>query len=88
MLFMQPDLVSLEMAGEGRTIPFRVRALREGWAWAPRDWRRATVDTGAGDPRGATREKGERYFRAVTERIACYLQELADTPTQRLYEGE
>jgi creatinine amidohydrolase len=88
MLYLHPELVFLEDAGDGATRPFRVRALREGWAWAPRDWRRATVDTGVGDPRGATAEKGERYFRAVTERIAGFLVELAATPSSRLYEGE
>ena len=69
-------------------IPFRLQALREGWAWAPRDWRRATVDTGAGDPRRATRDKGERFFRAVTEKIAGYLRELAGAVPEQLYEGE
>ncbi len=88
MMFLRPDLVQLDQAGDGSTRPFRVRALREGWAWAPREWRRATVDTGVGDPRGATREKGERYFRAVTERISGFLVDLANTPVSRFYEGE
>ena len=83
MMFLQPGLVALEQAGDGRTNPFRVRALREGWAWAPREWLRATVDTGAGDPRAASAEKGERYFKAVTEQIAGFLIELAGT--QDLY---
>ena len=88
MMFLRPELVFLENAGDGRTHGFTVGALREGWAWAPREWRRATVDTGVGDPRAATREKGERYFRAVTEKIAGFLKELADTPLARLYEAE
>jgi creatinine amidohydrolase len=88
MMFLQPGLVLLENAGDGRTHGFTVGALREGWAWAPREWRRATVDTGVGDPRSATREKGERYFRAVTEKIAGFLKELADTPPAQLYEVE
>jgi creatinine amidohydrolase len=88
MMYLQPELVHLENAGDGSSRPFRVRAFREGWAWAPRDWRRATVDTGVGDPRGATAENGERYFKAITERIASFLEELAATPLARLYEGE
>jgi creatinine amidohydrolase len=88
MLHLQPDLVELENAGDGRTNAFRVQALREGWAWAPREWRRATADTGSGDPRPATAIKGERYFQAVTERIGSFLIELAGTPVHRLYEGE
>jgi creatinine amidohydrolase len=88
MMYLHPELVALENAGDGSIREFRLQALREGWAWAPREWRRATADTGAGDPRRATREKGERYFKAVTERIAGYLIELAGTPVHRLYEGE
>ena len=88
MMHLRPELVFLDDAGDGRANPFKVRALREGWAWAPRDWRRATVDTGSGDPRAATAEKGERYFRAVTEHIASFLVELAAADVTRLYEGE
>ena len=88
MMHLHPELVSLEDAGDGATRPFRIRAFREGWAWAPRDWRRATVDTGVGDPRSATAEKGARYFAAVTERIAGFLVELARTDAARIYEGE
>lgn len=87
MMYLHPNLVRLEDAGDGRSNAFNVRALREGWAWAPRDWRRATVDTGVGDPRGATAEKGERYFRAVTEQIAGFLIELAAVDVKKLYES-
>jgi creatinine amidohydrolase len=75
MMYLQPDLVHLRHAGDGRTNAFTVRALREGWAWTPREWRRATVDTGSGDPRSASAEKGARYFRAVTEHIGQFHQE-------------
>jgi creatinine amidohydrolase len=88
MMYLHPGLVSFGDAGDGATRPFRVRALREGWAWAPREWRRATVDTGVGNPRGASAEKGERYFVAVTERIASFLVELSAIPVTQLYEGE
>ena len=51
--------------------------MREGWAWAPRDWPQVTEDTGVGNPAPATPEKGDAYFRAVTGRVAEYLVELA-----------
>lgn len=88
MLHLHPELVFLEQAGDGRTNAFRITALREGWAWAPRDWRRATVDTGSGDPQRGSAEKGARFFAAVTKKIAGFLVELAAAPAQRLYEGE
>ncbi|MEX2609748.1 MAG: creatininase family protein, partial [Gemmatimonadota bacterium] len=72
----------------GRTRPFTVAGLREGWAWTPRDWARATEDTGSGNPRAASAAKGARYFQAVTKRLADFLVELAATDPARLYEGE
>lgn len=86
MLHVAPELVApLEEAGSGRPRGFTVAALREGWAWTPRDWARATEDTGCGDPAPATAEKGLRYFRSVTRRIASFLVELARTDPERLY---
>ena len=84
---LTPELVlPLEEAGAGAETHFRVQALREGWAWAPRQWTSISADTGVGDPRAATRAKGARYFQAVTERIAGFLVELAVTERERLYE--
>lgn len=87
MLHLHPHLVRpLEEAGEGRARHFRVAAFREGWAWAPRRWTAITRDTGVGDPRGATAEKGERYFQTVTGRIADFLVELARVDPEEAYE--
>jgi creatinine amidohydrolase len=89
MAHVAPDLTgSPAEAGRGRTRPFKVAALREGWAWTPRDWPRATSDTGSGDPAAATAEKGRRYFGAVTGKLAAFLVELSATDPGRLYEGE
>ena len=88
MMHLKPELVFLDQAGDGRTVPFRVQALREGWAWAPREWRRATADTGSGDPSRASAAKGADFFTAVTQKIAGFLVELASITGNRIYEGE
>lgn len=89
MLHLFPDLVRpLEEAGPGHEKRFAVEALRDGWAWAPRQWTRISDDTGVGDPSRATAAKGAVFFRAVTERIAGFLVELARTPPDRMYAGE
>jgi creatinine amidohydrolase len=89
MMHLHQDLVRpLSEAGRGESVGMNVTAFREGWAWTPREWLRATRDTGVGDPSKASAEKGERYFKAVTEKIAAFLIELAQTPNDRLYEGE
>ena len=73
-------------AGAGKARKFRIAGLREGWAWAPRKWTEVTDDTGVGNPAKATREKGEKFLDAVTERIAGYLVELAAADRANLYE--
>ncbi|HVE78377.1 MAG TPA: creatininase family protein [Gemmatimonadaceae bacterium] len=87
MMHVAPELVRpLAEAGDGRARRFRVTALREGWAWAPRQWTRVSADTGVGDPRAASADKGARYVEAVARRVADYLIELAGADTDELYE--
>ena len=87
MLHVAPELVRpLSEAGKGAARRFRVRGLREGWAWAPRQWTQVTDDTGVGNPAAATAAKGASYFKAVTEQIAAFLQELAGADPNALYE--
>lgn len=87
MLHVTPSLVQpLAEAGPGRARRFRVRGLREGWAWSPRQWTQVTDDTGVGNPSAATASKGAAYFKAVTERIASFLLELAAADPNAMYE--
>lgn len=87
VMHLMPDLVlPLEEAGPGAERRSRVTALREGWAWAPRQWTDISEDTGVGDPSGSTAEAGERFFQAVTERIAGFFVELAAADLDDLYE--
>src|SRR5439155_21672937 len=78
MLHLAPELVrALSEAGPGTARRFTVAGLREGWAWAPQQWRQVTDDTGVGNPAAATSEKGRRYVDAVSEKIAGFLVDLA-----------
>jgi creatinine amidohydrolase len=86
MLYIAPDHVLPPSEwGDGATKLPRVRAFREGWAWAPRRWTQVTQDTGAGNPRKATAEKGKKYFEAVTGTIADFLVELGNVDPNDLY---
>lgn len=87
MQYLTPELVlPLSEAGEGAARKFRLAALREGWAWTPRDWLRATSDTGVGNPAASNAEKGKSFFEAVTQKIADFLVELANIDTKNLYD--
>ena len=67
IMYLRPNLVRpLTEASDGKSKKFRFKAMQEGWAWAERKWMQVTADTGVGDPRQASAEKGEKYFKAVT----------------------
>jgi len=87
LLYLTPHLVRpLEEAGDGKDKKNRIEAIRQGWCWAERRWSQVTEDTGIGNPKAATREKGEQFFKAITEEIAGFLVELDRADVQRLYQ--
>ena len=87
MMEIAPGLVlPVSEAGEGKGRKFRLRGLRDGTAWAPRQWTKVTDDTGVGNPALAKREDGIRFLEAVTDKIAAYLVELSEADLENLYE--
>ena len=70
LLYLRPDLVRLQDAGEGERVPFSIGELSQPGVWTPRPWAAVHPDTGSGDPRKATAEKGRRYFEGVSDAIA------------------
>lgn len=89
MLHYHPELVRMELAGEGKAHAFHPSGLRDGTAWMPRHWNLVTSDTGIGDPRAATADKGLRHTRAVAERYATLLEDLSRiTSPEELYEKD
>jgi creatinine amidohydrolase len=86
MMHIAPRLVlPLQESGSGSVKVHRIRAFREGWAWAPRPWTKVSADTGAGDPRKASAEKGRAYFDAVTRSLADFLADLSASDVNDLY---
>ena len=86
MLHCCPELVrSLDEAGDGKARRPKITAMREGWAWSPRKWTQVTADTGIGNPKAATADKGARYAGAVTSKLAELLKELARVDPNDLY---
>ncbi len=77
MMHYHPELVNLEEAGPGAAHGFALQSLRQKTAWLPRHWTLVTEDTGIGNPKLATAEKGKRFAEAVAERYALLLKELS-----------
>jgi creatinine amidohydrolase len=70
-------LLKCELADEGAARPTRFEALNRGWVSTTRPWHLATSNTGLGDPRAATAEKGRALMDILTERLAGFLVELS-----------
>ena len=89
MLHLKPDLVlPLDQAGSGKENKSRIAGIREGWAWAERKWSMVSEDTGIGNPEKATKEKGEKFFYAVSEKIGELIQDVAEVEIENRYESE
>ncbi|MFH1850908.1 MAG: creatininase family protein [Candidatus Neomarinimicrobiota bacterium] len=87
LLHLVPELaLPLDQAGPGVERRSKITAIREGWAWSERKWSRVTDDTGIGDPRQATAEKGAAFYRAITEKLAQLFVEIVDADQDSLYE--
>jgi len=87
MQHLKPATVRpLAEAGDGAEKRPTVQGLRERWVWTQRPWTSVSADTGIGDPRASTAEKGRRYVDAVADRIAQFLVELAAADPATMYE--
>ena len=77
MMYYHPELVSLNDAGDGAAKPFAISSLNEKTAWIPRHWTKVSSDTGIGNPKKSSPEKGEVYAKAVIEKIGKLFSEFA-----------
>ena len=86
IMHLEPGLVRpLSEAGDGAAKQFSYDAMREGWGWAERRWTAVTQDTGVGDPSKSSAEKGARFFKATTEKVAEFFEQVAKTPEKGRY---
>jgi len=87
MMHIRPDLVlPLSEAGEGKEHKIKIKSIRDGVGWTERRWSEVTEDTGIGDPRQASAEKGERFFKDITRKMADLFVEIAEADLNDLYE--
>jgi len=87
LMYLRPDLVlPLSEAGDGVEKKNKISAFREGWAWTERKWSKVTKDTGVGNPKKATAEKGKKYFEMITREMASFFIDLAKTNRDDMYQ--
>lgn len=82
MMYYHPDKVNISEAGDGSSKPFALDSLNDKSAWIPRNWSKTSSDSGVGDPRGATAQKGAKFAGAIVEKLSILVVELA---TQDIY---
>jgi creatinine amidohydrolase len=64
LLHLSPQLVlPLAEAGEGNEKKHKIKEFSEGWAWSERKWSQISEDTGTGNPKFSTNEKGQFLIR-------------------------
>lgn len=86
VLHVAPHLVAhRDSWGDGTAKVSVLKGVREGWAWMPRRWTHVTDDTGVGNPRAATADRGERFVAQAVERIAALCEQLLQTPDDAFY---
>ena len=84
--YLHPELVlPLQEAGDGTEKKSVIKGIREKWAWTERRWSQVTEDTGIGNPKKASPEKGRRYFDDVTDKVAGLISEICAAKSDELY---
>lgn len=87
LLYLKPNLVLPKTNwGEGNSKGFKIKAFSEGWVWAERKWSQISEDTGVGNPKHATKEKGERFFNDVSKKMGELVYDLCKADISDLYE--
>ena len=89
MLHLYPDLVlPLDEAGEGKANKFKVEALNKKEVWTPRKWDKISKDTGIGNPKNATPEKGKKFIEDATTKLAEIILDLSKTEIDDIYTSD
>ncbi len=87
MLYLRPELVLPKSDwGDGKEKKYKIKAFTEGWVWAERKWSQISEDTGVGNPKLATKEKGERFFKMITKKMGNILYDISKADINDLYE--
>ena len=78
ILHLRPDWVYLDEAGPGARNAFAIEGLTQSGVWTPRPWSASHPDTGCGNPKRATAEKGREYFEKLSAQISRVLVSLSE----------
>lgn len=81
LLHYRPELVRMDRAGDGAVSPCKIGSVDKKTGWMPRNWDEVSADTGIGNPKKSSAEKGKQYVAAVVEKIAELVADLKGAVT-------
>ena len=80
-----PQWLRPELADDGAAKPSRFEAINRGWISITRPWHLVSANTGLGDPRAATAEKGRDSWTRWAKRLVDFLVQLAASPMDETF---
>ncbi|MGB3774455.1 MAG: creatininase family protein [Leeuwenhoekiella sp.] len=87
ILHLKPEFVlPREEWGSGDEKKIKIPGFLEDWAWTERPWSKISADTGVGDPRKASAEKGKKFFEDVCNKMAELIIDIATIDESKRYE--
>ncbi len=87
MMHINPDFIlPLSIAGLGEEKKSVIKGFREKWAWTERKWSKVTEDTGVGNPKKSSSEKGKKYFNDLTDKISELIEDICKTSIDQFYQ--
>jgi len=86
LLHLKPELVLPKSEwGEGKEKKHKISEFSESWLWTERKRSKVTEDTGIGDPKFASKEKGKLFFKEVTQKISNAMVKLCEMDVNNSY---
>lgn len=86
LLHLAPKLVLPRKEwGQGKERKNSIKAFEEGWTWSERPWSKITADTGVGNPKEATTEKGKSFFDITCQKMSALFVDIAESNIDKLY---
>ena len=70
ILDFHPELFDIYKSGDGASCKPALQSLAEGVIWMPRNWNEISTDTGVGNPKKSTSEKGKQIAAMVINKLS------------------
>lgn len=87
ILHLTPNLVlPKEHWGDGAEKSNIIGTFKDGWVWTERPWSKISDDTGVGNPKAATAEKGAMFFNYVCNKMSQLFLDISEADVGELYQ--